>query len=58
MIIRGGRPVARLVPTSVTPRVLGRERGQIWMAHHFNEPMPDDWLASQDRDGDVELLPD
>lgn len=49
-IARAGRPVARLVPAMTPPqRVLGQERGKIWIAPDFDAPMPDDWLDEWDR---------
>lgn len=46
MIARAGKPVARLVPVPEPqqPRVLGRHRGEIWMADDF-DALPDDILA-------------
>jgi prevent-host-death family protein len=50
VIARAGRPVARLVPASRTSsRVLGRERGSIWIAADFDEPMPETWLDEWER---------
>ena len=44
-IARAGRPVARLVPAGPPQkRELGLERGQIWIAPDFDDPMPDAWL--------------
>lgn len=49
-IARAGRPVARLVPAAPpAQRELGLERGQIWLAPDFDEPMPEDWLAEWER---------
>lgn len=40
VIVRHGKPVARLVPLqrTATPRQLGSLRGKIWMAPDFDEP--------------------
>ena len=51
-ISRGGMPAIRLMPVaaektseeSLTPRVPGLGKGQVWMASDFDGPMPDDWL--------------
>ena len=49
-IARAGRPVARLVPTAPAPkRELGLERGQIWIAPDFDDPMPEEWLHEWER---------
>lgn len=49
-IARAGRPVARLVPAEApAKRVLGQERGTIWIAPDFDAPMPDDWLDEWER---------
>ncbi len=49
-IARAGRPVARLVPIEPQARrELGLERGQIWLAPDFDDPMPDDWLDEWER---------
>jgi prevent-host-death family protein len=49
-IARAGRPVARLVPVEPPrKRELGLERGQIWIAPDFDDPMPADWLEEWDR---------
>jgi prevent-host-death family protein len=47
VIARAGKPVARLVPVAEPklPRVLGRDRGKIWIADDFDAPLPDDVLA-------------
>lgn len=50
VIARAGRPVARLVPvTRASSRVLGKERGSIWIAEDFDAPMPDPWLDEWER---------
>jgi prevent-host-death family protein len=49
-IARAGRPIARLVAAEQPRRrELGLERGQIWIAPDFDDPMPDDWLAEWER---------
>ena len=49
-IARAGRPVARLVPAGPpAKRELGLERGQIWIAPDFDDPMPDEWLDEWER---------
>jgi prevent-host-death family protein len=42
VIARAGKPVARLVPVGpVQPRrLLGRNRGRIWVSEDFDEPLP------------------
>ena len=46
-IARAGVPVARLVPIEPTmkERKLGVDRGKIWIADDFDEPLPADVLA-------------
>ena len=43
IIARAGKPVARLVPVGVKPRerLLGIDKGKIWMAPDFDETPPD-----------------
>lgn len=42
-ILRGGRPVARLVPVErSTTRELGRDTGRFEVPGDFNEPLPDE----------------
>ena len=49
-IARAGRPIARLVAAEKPrKRELGLERGQIWIAPDFDDPMPDDWLDEWER---------
>lgn len=49
-IARAGRPIARLVPAGpAAKRELGLERGQIWIAPDFDDPMPDEWLDEWER---------
>ena len=46
IIARSGKPVARLVPVSVsgTKRLLGTAKGLVKMAEDFNDPLPPDVL--------------
>jgi prevent-host-death family protein len=48
LINRAGKPVARLVPAGrpVGSRVLGRDRGVVFIADDFDAPLPEDVLAS------------
>jgi prevent-host-death family protein len=49
-IARAGRPIARLVAAEPPrKRELGLERGQIWIARDFDDPMPDGWLDEWER---------
>lgn len=49
-IARAGRPIARLVAAEPPrKRQLGLERGQIWIAPDFDDPMPDEWLDEWER---------
>ncbi len=44
VIERAGRPVAKLVKTAAPqrrPRVLGLDRGKIWIADDFDAPIPE-----------------
>jgi len=46
-IARAGVPVARLVAVESEPkkvRPLGMDRGKIWIADDFDDPLPDDLL--------------
>jgi prevent-host-death family protein len=47
VIARAGKPVARLVPAEMPrkPRVLGADRGKIWIADDFDAPLPSDIQA-------------
>jgi prevent-host-death family protein len=47
-IAKAGVPVARLVPIkpAKTKRILGIDRGKIYIADDFNAPLPDDILAA------------
>ncbi|MGH8622276.1 MAG: type II toxin-antitoxin system Phd/YefM family antitoxin [Burkholderiales bacterium] len=46
-IARAGTPIARLLPTGgpQTERVLGTEKGRIFVADDFDAPLPPDVLA-------------
>jgi prevent-host-death family protein len=48
VIARAGKPVARLVPAKPAPgaRVLGIEKGRVFIADDFDAPLPDDVLKS------------
>ncbi len=64
VIARDGQPIARLLPpesngtngnadsteqSSLKPRVLGLNRGEIWMADDFDAPLPDEfWLGENE----------
>jgi prevent-host-death family protein len=43
-IAKAGKPVARLVPVdrNVVKRVPGTAKGEIIIADHFDDPLPDD----------------
>jgi prevent-host-death family protein len=48
VILRGGRPSARLVPCGFPQRgrrQLGVLAGKTWIADDFDDPLPDDVLA-------------
>jgi len=48
-IARAGVPVARLIPIEPKPmkiRPLGMDRGRIWIADDFDDPLPDDLLKA------------
>ena len=46
IIAKGGTPVARLIPFEKPgPRVLGFDKGRVWIADDFDAPLPDDLLA-------------
>lgn len=45
VIARAGRPIARLVPVAPAGRQLGFDRGRVWVAEDFNEPLPPELLA-------------
>ena len=42
VIARAGKPIARLVPLEPAEprRLIGRNRGKIWMSEDFDEPLP------------------
>jgi antitoxin (DNA-binding transcriptional repressor) of toxin-antitoxin stability system len=43
---KGGEPIARVVPIKKKgKRILGKERGKIWMSDDFDEPLPEEILA-------------
>ena len=48
-IARAGRPVARLTRYVAPRRELGTERGQIWIAPDFDDPLPDELLGDFER---------
>ena len=43
IIAKAGKPVAELRPISERPknRVLGRDRGKVWISPHFDDPLPE-----------------
>ena len=48
-IARAGVPVARLVPVAPEKkkiRLLGMDRGRVWVADDFDAPLPDDLLKA------------
>lgn len=51
VIAKSGRPVARLVPVESRSRerVLGQDRGLFEVPDDFDEPLPEDLLASFER---------
>lgn len=58
VIANDGTPVARLVPyrPHAAVRVPGRDAGLIWIAPDFDDPLPDDVLASFEGEGAHEAL--
>jgi prevent-host-death family protein len=43
---KAGEPIARVVPIKKREkRILGKERGKIWMSDDFDEPLPGDILS-------------
>lgn len=47
IITRGGRPVARLVPTEGPPtRLLGQDRGRLTVPEDFDAPLDEDTLRA------------
>jgi prevent-host-death family protein len=47
-IAKAGKPVARLVPVdhNVVKRIPGTAKGEIIIADHFDDPLPDDLLRA------------
>ena len=43
IIAKAGKPVAELRPLDRRPekRVLGRDRGKVWISPHFDDPLPE-----------------
>jgi prevent-host-death family protein len=50
VIAKAGKPVAKLVPVTGDGlrRVMGIDRGRVWMSEDFDAPLPDDVLATFD----------
>lgn len=48
IIAKAGRPKARLLPVQKTqqPRKPGLWKGRVWIADDFDDPLPEDILAS------------
>jgi len=48
VISEHGKPVARLVPylDTLATRVLGLDKGRMWIAEDFNAPLPEEILNS------------
>ena len=48
IIAKAGKPVARLVPAANRDarRVLGSDKGDVWIAEDFDAPLPDEILAA------------
>lgn len=47
VIAKAGKPLARLVPVSPPQgidRILGIDKGRVWVADDFNAPLPDEIL--------------
>jgi prevent-host-death family protein len=43
---KSGEPIAKVIPIKKRgKRVLGKERGKVWMSDDFNAPLPDELLA-------------
>jgi prevent-host-death family protein len=43
---KAGEPIARVVPIKKREkRILGKERGKIWMSDDFDEPLPGEILS-------------
>lgn len=52
IIAKAGRPVARLVPllgSANGDRVMGRDKGVVWLADDFDAPLPDEVLTEFER---------
>ncbi len=51
VIAKAGKPVARLVPVELRPRrrVLGQDEGLFEVPDDFDDPLPEDVLASFER---------
>ena len=55
IIARGGKPVARLVPVQKARRMeqlLGIDKGRLWIAEDFDEPLPEEILAAFEAKGE------
>ncbi len=39
---RLGEPIAKIIPIKKRKRVLGTEKGKIWMSDDFTAPLPDE----------------
>jgi prevent-host-death family protein len=48
IIAKAGKPVAKLVPVTGDglSRVMGIDRGRVWMSEDFDAPLPEDVLAA------------
>ena len=48
VIARAGKPVARLLPfeARAAPRRPGLMKGEIWSADHFDDPLPEESMAT------------
>ena len=43
---KSGEPIARIVPIKKNKkRILGKERGKIWISDDFTDPLPQEMLA-------------
>jgi len=47
-IAKAGKPVARLIPVdhNIVKRIPGTAKGEIIIADHFDDPLPDDLLRA------------
>ena len=52
LIVRSGRPVAKLVRVEAEPRKPGRLKGRIHMAPDFDDPLPEEIAAAFRGEGD------